>query len=285
MHDLEDHLRTQRLGATLGDASKAGTSLYGPLAGAPDIIKDAFTLQQRDMRRMAEATQASINSAIAAGGYIPSGEFTRHSGVFGVFLKLLGVCLVGLSLLFAAIVAVGIGTAPDHSHVDVQALRDVKLDRASYAPTDPRVQKLAGLPITTIRRQHLGSSYIRPGEAATDQQLIAGHAIWLRYLDNPDGYRKLDVSLQETAHNLVSAYLTDLAVDTGSVQPLIDLGNERAGLNPWRSGTPSERIWQELALASPDDPVLEALATDAFGFQIEYRFERGLSYLLSLVGL
>lgn len=191
-----------------------------------------------------------------------------------------------LLLLFASIVAVGVVTAPDHSHVDVEALRNANVDRASYVPVDPHVQKLAALPITTIRRQHVDSSYIRPGEAATEQQLVAGQAIWLRYLDNPEGYGKLDIGMRESADRLVSAYLTHMAAETGSVQPLVDLGNERPRLNP--SGISGQRTWQDLALASPHEPVLEALATRGDGqasHHYEHRFLRGLYYLLSLVGL
>lgn len=285
MHDLEDHLRAQRLGATLGDATRAGTNLSGPLAGAPDIMKDAFVLQQRDMRRLGEATQAGIASAIAGDGYASWDGYPGDSGIFGTLLKLVGICLVGFLLLVAAIVAIGAGTAPDHGHVDPQAVRNTKVDRTLYASTDPRVQELAALPITKIRRQLHDSSHVRPGEAATEQQLIAGHAIWLRYLDNPDGYRELDIGMREASHGLVSAYLIRRAADTGSVQPLIDLGKERARLNPWRGATADERIWQELALEAPDDPVLEALATNAFGYHIDHRFKRGVHYVLPLVGL
>ena len=289
MYDLEDLLRAQRLGSTLGDATKAGTNLYGPLADAPEIFKEAFTMQQRDLRRMGEATQARIDATIAAGGYMPTDGITGQYSLFGTFLSLLRflvVCVGVLLLLFAAIVAVGVVTAPDHSHVDVEALRNAKVDRAFYAPVDPRVQKLAALPITTIRRQHVDSSYVRPGGTATEQQLVAGHAIWLRYLDNPEGYGKLDIIMRDGADRLVSAYLSHLAAETGSVQPLVDLGNERPRLNPW--GVSGKRTWQRLALASPHDPVLEALATRSDGRAIplyEHRFERGLKYLLSLVGL
>lgn len=273
MLSQEDRARARMLGAKDEDVRAAGVNITGPSAHAPEAYVLGAIQSQKMLREHGESMRR-----ITAMGPVPN-----VPSAMPAVLKVVGYPLLLISCIYAA----GMLSAPDHSHVDVNAIRQAKPDPGDYAPTDPRVQALAGLPITTIVRDHVSSSRIPSGTAATEEQLLAGHALWLRFMEvDREAYRRLDISMREAVDRLVGAYLFSRYDETGSVQSLIDFANARQSMNPYHP--PSDAVYQKLALEYPDEPALEAMATRANGnasIYFEHRFFRGLYFMLSFVGL
>ncbi len=273
-HSQEDLNRLAQYGNSQQDSRAAHTNTGAALSGLSDGVKAHLETQARYNRLDAEArarrmaaipvdVRRQVDSEIAD-------DLSRY------FLKF----VLAPIALFIGIIWIGELSKPDYSHIDKYAIYKIEPDPALHAPRNERVKELSRLSIEEILRSSSGAGRLKRGQTPSQEQLDFGQAIWLSHIANPNAYQQVDEFKRDFAYNLVAGYLTHRAIESGDDRFFIELGNDGVRLNPYGS---SSAIWKKLAHNHPDVPVLHAMADG--GLEIEFRFFRGLYFILSFVGL
>lgn len=279
MYSLDDLLRAQRHGNTYNDQLKAGTVTGGFSDHLSDGMKASFETMHGDLRRMNERTQSNINTLISQGGYSdsysPIGSLARTLRWPAFIAMALAAPVVALAIL-------GVVSSPDVSSMDAYALALAPPQRDFYGTDDKGVLAMANTPASQLiaRRETL------PLDQRSLEDHTRGHALWLRYTNDPKRFRQLSDHHRNWSNRLMRGYLLTVAQETRQAQPLIDLGLLRY--------TPLERypvgnrydVWLAGALAHPDSATLHALAANAPNWDDRsvYYVLRGWNKLAAAVG-
>lgn len=189
------------------------------------------------------------NDDSAANGQAPR----RRLNPFAVWAIVVPLAL--LLLAACAAFATGMATAPDTTGVDTTAIVSAPIDQDRYATDDPQVQALAALPPAALYAQYLDGVPAHYGRL-DERQRAAVAAAWQAYLRDPsafDGLASRDYYL-----HAFDSYLLHLGHATGDREPLIDRGR----LHLANHESIARQRWSDASIMFPDDPLLEALATE-----------------------
>ena len=167
----------------------------------------------------------------------------------------IAVPLALLLLAACAAFATGMATAPDTSGVDTAAIVSAPIDPARYATDDAQVQALATLSAATLHAQHLDGVPADYGRL-DERQRAAVVAAWQAWLRDPSAFDGLDS--RDYYLHAFDSYLLHLGHATGDREPLIDRGR----LQLANHESLARQRWSDASIMFPDDPLLEALATE-----------------------
>ena len=202
-----------------------------------------------DDHQARRVTGQSARTAASPGAVTPP----RRRNSFALWVVVMPLAL--LLLVACAAFATGMATAPDTTGVDTAPVIAGAIDPSDYAVVEPQVQALAGSDADQLHARFLADAPPVWGRLDPQQQAAVA-AAWQRYLRDPAGFAGADTRAYYL--QAFDGYLLALGHARGDRQALIDRGR----LQLAEHESLARQRWSDASILFPDDPLLEALATE-----------------------